>query len=267
VTASPSPPLRFGTVVIVGGGCYGTFYTRQLEAARAKGRVGFDELLIVDSDPGCRYTKEIAPGLDHRLVRQDWDDFFDEWLASESPDRPDAPDMIVPSPLMPHLMFRWLERRARRRWPGREVEVRPLLTGPGTPYDAGAPDGARYISFADWLCPVHCVEPALCPVTRAPRTWEMRDALHRWGEELGVDAVVTFHCEHQVHGVGMFSRDEVLAGDQALAQAGNRPGEAAILVGTHSSCHGAANLLHLGPGEGLIFRPTDAQPSEARHAP
>ena len=33
------------------------------------------------------------------------------------------------------------------------------------------------LSHADWLCPVHCTEPARCPVTRAPRTWEMRDTL------------------------------------------------------------------------------------------
>lgn len=246
---------RFGEVVIVGGGCYGTFYVRQMLEARARGKAEFTRLLVVDRDPGCQYTREIPPGDDHRLVASDWDGFFDAWLsptpgAAGSPNRPggEPPDMIVPSPLMPHLMFHWLVRRARARWPGRAVEVRPLETGPGTPYDVAAPDGTRYVSFADWLCPTHCIEPALCPVTRAPRTWEMRDAFSQWAQRVGAAGPVIFQCEHQVFGVGMFSGAEVLAGDALLAREGNQSGPVQLLVGTISSCHGAANLLHLGAG-------------------
>jgi len=245
---------RFGEVVIVGGGCYGTFYVHQLLDAKARGKAEFRRLLVVDRDSACRYTREIPPGEDHRLVVADWDAFFDRWLASAETAAPSAlesagpPDTIVPSPLMPHLMFHWLVRRARARWPGRVVEVRPLATGPGTPYDTAAPDGTRYVSFADWLCPTHCIEPALCPVTRAPRTWEMRDAFSRWARRLGAAGPVIFQCEHQVFGVGMFSGAEVLAGEALLARHGNQAGEVQLLVGTISSCHGAANLLHLGHG-------------------
>lgn len=260
--SGPAAPLRFGTVVIVGGGCYGTFYARQLLAAARRGRVAFTRLELVDRDPACRASRELPAGPSHRIVVSAWDPFFDGWLARAPTRAPDAaPDMIVPSPLMPHLMFHWLLRRARARWPGRAVSVSPLPSGPGTPYDVGAPDGARYVSFADWRCPVHCIEPATCPVTRAPRSWEMRDAFTRWAERLGATGCVTFRCAHQVFGVGMFSAAEVRAGDAVVAEAGNRPGEAAILVGTVSSCHGAANLLHLGAGDGLIFRPSRATPA------
>lgn len=145
-------------------------------------------------------------------------------------------------------MFHWLLRRARARWPRREVEVRPLTAGPGTPYDTAAPDGTRYVSFADWLCPTHCIEPALCPVTRAPRTWEMREAFGHWARRLGAAGPVIFQCEHQVFGVGMFSGAEVVAGDELLARHGSRGQQVQLLVGTISSCHGAANLLHLGKG-------------------
>ncbi len=246
---------RFGEVVIVGGGCYGTFYVRQMLEAKARGKAEFRGLLVVDRDPDCQYTREIPAGNDHRLVASDWDSFFDAWLSptrrdAQSPNRPiaESPDTIVPSPLMPHLMFHWLVRRAKARWPGRPVEVRPLETGPGTPYDTAAPDGTRYVSFADWLCPTHCIEPALCPVTRAPRTWEMRDAFSQWARRLGAAGPVIFQCEHQVFGVGMFSGAEVLAGDALLAREGNRAEAVQLLVGTISSCHGAANLLHVGAG-------------------
>ena len=88
------------------------------------------------------------------------------------------------------------------------------------------PDGTRYVSFADWLCPVHCIEPAVCPVIRGPRTWEMGEALGQLTDRLAAarptEGPVLFECRHRVHGVGMFDRAAVLAGDAVVARAGER---------------------------------------------
>jgi hypothetical protein len=151
---------------------------------------------------------------------------------------------------MPHLMYHWLVRRARHRWPGRTVETLPLTGGPSTPYDVPAPDGTRYVSFADWICPTHCIEPATCPATRAPRTWEMGEALESLARrhDPPLAGPVLFSCRHRAHGVGAFDRLEVLAGDALVSQAGARGAETDILVATVSSCHGAVNRLRLGPG-------------------
>jgi hypothetical protein len=243
--------VRFRDVVIVGGGCYGTFYAGQLERARARGRAVYRRLLIVDSNPACQAARELGEDDTRRLVTQAWGDFFDAYLGSASPASPGAPpDAIVPSPLMPHLMYEWLVRRARDRWPGRLIETRPVPAGPGTPYDASAPDGTRYVSFADWTCPTHCIEPAICPVIGAPRTWEMADAMEGLARRLDVAhptaGPVLFVCEHRVFGVGMFDVSAVLAGDAAVERAGRAPAPVDVLVGTVSSCHGAASLLHLG---------------------
>lgn len=245
-----SARVELGDVAIVGGGCYGTFYAGQLVRAAERGKVRYRRLLVVDRERACRFAAEIGSGPDRELVVADWGEFFDRWL-----DRPDDPqlgagDAIVPSPLMPHLMYEWLLRRARARWPGRTVEQRPLTTPLGTPYDTLAPDGTRYVSFADWLCPTHCVEPAICPVIRAPRTWEMGDALEQLAGRLrrtGPTAgPALFVCRHRAFGVGMFDVAAVLAGDRAVAEAGTRPGRVDVLVGTVSGCHGAVSLLHLG---------------------
>lgn len=239
-------------VAIVGGGCYGTFYAGQLIRAAGRDRVRYRRLLVVDRDPGCRFASELGAAADRELVVAEWGEFFDRWL-----DRPGGPeqgggDAIVPSPLMPHLMYEWLLRRARARWPGRVVEPRPVTMPLGAPYDVAAPDGTRYVSFADWLCPTHCIEPAICPVIRAPRTWEMSDALAELAARLDRDTPTAgpalFVCRHRVFGVGMFDAAAVLAGDRLLAEAGQRPGEVDVLVGTVSACHGAVSLVHLGAG-------------------
>ena len=245
-----SDRIEFRDIVIVGGGCYGTFYAGQLARAYARGRVAYRQLLVVDQNPNCQITRDLDVDPNRQLVVREWGDFFDEYLAGTSTPVGSPPDAIVPSPLMPHLMYQWLVRRARSRWPGRTIETRPLTLDPGTPYDTSAPDGTRYVSFADWICPTHCIEPAICPVIRAPRTWEMADAMEGLVRRLDLSAPtagpVLFVCEHRVFGVGMFDVSAVLAGDATVASAGERGSLVNVLVGTVSRCHGAVNILHLG---------------------
>jgi hypothetical protein len=251
-----SDKVAFRDVVIVGGGCYGSFYARQLERARERGRAVYRTLLVVDRDRNCQFAREIGEADTRQLVVREWGDFFDRYLAGVTAPLPGDPgDAIVPSPLMPHLMYEWLVRQARVRWPARMIETRPVPSGLGTPYDISAPDGTRYVSFADWTCPTHCIEPAICPIIRAPRTWEMADALEGLARRLDLShptaGPVVFVCEHRVFGVGMFDVAEVLAGDAAVSSAGGPGSPVDVLVGTVSSCHGAVNLLHLGWAEGL----------------
>ena len=241
--------LQLDEIVIVGGGCYGTFYTRQLIEARKRGKVEFHRLLVVDRNPECQAAPDLVGDPSRELVVQDWDQFFDEYLSRAADGRlssAEHPSVIVPSPLMPHLMYQWLLRRARERWPGRVVESRPLSEGPGTPYDVSSPDLVRYVSFADWICPTHCTEPSRCPIIRGPRTWEMREAIEDLAARLRMPAPILFECRHQVYAVGSFSVAEVVAGDRVVAEAGKRGEETDLLVGTVSACHGAINLLHLG---------------------
>jgi hypothetical protein len=245
-----SARVELRDVAIVGGGCYGTFYAGQLIRAAERGKARYRRLLVVDRDPGCRFAGEIGSGPDRELVVADWGEFFDRWLDRPGGPESGAGDAIVPSPLMPHLMYQWLVRRAGERWPGRLIEPRPLTDPIGTPYDATAPDGTRYVSFADWLCPTHCIEPAICPVIRAPRTWEMGEAMEALTARLSLTTPTAgpalFVCRHRVFGVGMFDAAEVLAGDRLVADAGSGPDEVDVLVGTISACHGAVSLLHLG---------------------
>jgi hypothetical protein len=246
-----SGSIVFRDIVIVGGGCYGTFYAGQLERARARGKVIYRRLLVVDRDAECQFARGLGEGEARQLIVRDWHEFFDGYLEAAVPTSAGEPaDAIVPSPLMPHLMYQWLFRRAQRRWPGRRIETHAVERAPGLPYDKAAPDGTRYLSYADWICPTHCIEPAICPVIRAPRTWEMSDAIEGLTHDLGrtrpTAGPVLFVCEHRVFGVGMFDVSAVLEGDAIVADAGKPKTPVDVLVGTISSCHGAVNLLHLG---------------------
>jgi len=262
-------PIAVHEFIVVGGGCYGTFYVRQLERARARGVLTYDRVLVVDRDPACQLTRDLPPSEHRELVVQDWDAFFDEYLApaplprgpaapppphplSPSPASGEGrrPSYIVPSPLMPHLMFNWLMRRAQSLWPGRELAQQPLTDAFGTPYDTLAPDGTRYVSWADWLCPTHCIEPATCPVIRAPRTWEMSETAHAVVERLSrteeVYGPALFVTRHLTDGVGAFAVSDAVAAERMLREAGASGRPSSLLIGTVSACHGALGLLGLG---------------------
>jgi len=159
-------------------------------------------------------------------------------------------DAVVPSPLMPHLMFEWLLQRARERWPHRRVESRALRREPSMPWQQAAPDGTHYVSFAEWVCPINCIEPPLCPEIRGPRTWSMPPAVRAYvaaerarGHDLA--GPVVFHCRHRAYGVGMFDTRDVLAGDRLVAASGAERATD-VLVGTVSHCHGALSILAVG---------------------
>src|SRR5205085_11861034 len=111
----PGPKTqRFGTIVVVGGGCYGSYYVRQLGRAARAGAVSWDLVCVVDRDPMCRVAQELKAGAESptagvEVIASDWPHFFDRYLADASERRGATEnDAIVPSPLMPHLMFEWL---------------------------------------------------------------------------------------------------------------------------------------------------------------
>ena len=241
-------------MVVVGGGCYGTFYASQLAKAKARGKTDYRTVIVVDRNAECQAKRELGEAPDRQFVISDWTAFFDEFLQPISPSaHPPIDDQIVPSPHMPHLMFDWVLRRARERWPARGVTVEPVPGTLTTPYDRPGADQTRYVSWADWVCPTHCIEPALCPAIGAPRTWEMSETVRELAERLRttgrpVQGPALFVCKHQVFGVGMFSAEAVRAGDRLVADAGANGAPAEILVGTISSCHGALNLLRVADG-------------------
>lgn len=245
VVAVSAPDERdYGTIIVVGGGCYGSYYVRQLEKARAADRIGFHSLTVVDRDTDCAVSKLASSAT---LVVSDWSDFFDEYLSSAASDSSDA---IVPSPLMPHLMYQWLVHRAHWRWPAREITTIPLPSEPPTPWKTAAPDGTHYASYATWVCPINCIEPRICPHTKGERTWTMPDAARAMVQQSSngagvMQGPVIFHCTHRAFGVGMFDTREVVAAD-AFVEAVAASSPADVLVGTVSHCHGAFNLLHVG---------------------
>lgn len=249
-----APPRSYGTITIVGGGCYGSYYLRQLHRARRAGALAWSRLVVVDRDPACRVASARGDDTDEPcdFVAAEWDDYFDRALgeAADASVRQDtSADAIVPSPLMPHLALAWLERRARARFGADVVRRLPLTVPPPTPWQRAGSDGTHYASFATWTCPVNCVEPVRCPVTRGHRAWSMPDAMRLYAQSLPESdrllGPLVFHCSHRAYGVGMVDVRDLVDADRFISANGAK-GHAEFLVATVSHCHGALGRLVVG---------------------
>lgn len=244
------PTHAYGRIVVVGGGCYGSYYVRQLLRAERASALTWRELVVVDRDPACAVSRlgadERPPRM--RVVAAPWEEFFAGFLGAAATAIECAADAIVPSPLMPHLMADWLAARARERWPDRPVRIAPIAELPSIPWQRSGEDGTRYVSFAEWICPINCIEPVRCPETRGSRSWSLPVALARSAGGAQGEAAperLLFHCTHRAYGVGMIDVRDVIRADATIA-AGGAAGETAFLVGTVSHCHGALRCIIIG---------------------
>ena len=249
--AGGAAPQSYGTITIVGGGCYGSYYLRQLHRARRASAIAWQRLVVVDRNPDCQVARGLRDGGDDpvEIVAADWDDYFDGALAAAVRQADRVRDAVVPSPLMPHLALSWLERRAGARFGAGAVRRLPLTVAPQTPWQRAGNDGTHYASYATWTCPINCIEPVRCPATRGHRAWSMPDAMRQYvaalpdGERLLGPLV--FHCSHRAYGVGMIDVRDLLSADAFIAE-NSATGRAEFLVATVSHCHGALGRLVVG---------------------
>jgi len=254
----PPASTALGTIVVVGGGCYGSYYVRQLRRARAAGKATWKRMLVVDRDPDCRVARELAASADANggaddgivVVVAAWPAFFAALLAAAAaaPER-HLRDAIVPSPLMPHLLFEWVVSRARERWPAERVVLATPDALADVPWQKAGGDATRYVSYATWQCPINCVEPRKCPHTGGARDWSFHESLvavqgGRAGARTAADGAIDtamLRVTHRTYGVGMIDVADVIAADAMVATALPRTGR--VRVATASHCHGAVGEI------------------------
>ena len=135
----------------------------------------YRRLLIVDRDPGCQFAGEVGRGRrPGSWCCPEWGDFFDGYLGRARPvdRRATRCDRSLPAHAAPHVRVAGPARsRALARPPDRDA--RPCRWGRAPPTTSWRPTAPATSPSPTGLCPTHCIEPAICPVIRAPRTWEM----------------------------------------------------------------------------------------------
>ncbi|MBI4308387.1 MAG: hypothetical protein HY684_06240 [Chloroflexi bacterium] len=229
--------------VVIGGGCYGCFHTRQLRKAHQSGKIHADRFLVVDRHADCRASREFAGDPLVRIVQADWPTFLCDYLDRQPPDT-DA--QMVPACWAPHLFFDWLTGSVQRALPGAITSRSPCDLRLGLPYEQTDAAGNRFLSEAGWRCPASCIEPAVCPAIKKPRDWNLAERIARAvPKSLGVDLAEVFLCRHYAYGVGTIPARELLAARDRVLAAAQASGSLRAAIATSSHCHGVVGILHV----------------------
>jgi hypothetical protein len=232
--------LRVPTFVVIGGGEIGSSYVRQLLRAVGAGRLETDRILVVDRDPRCAAGRFEDSRV--RLEPDEWDAWLDRNL-----DRLGPGDQLVPYHWAPHLLVGWLVRGLERA--GAHVERGGDVPAQGVPFERPTRDGDRALSYATWVCPPTCIEPALCPHTRGPKDWSLAGLLETGRPGDPFDGRLVFRSLHLVYGVGTIPVGDILAARERLRPVAGDPLRR-YLVATSSHCHALATVLSVTPGAG-----------------
>jgi len=236
--------------VIFGGGCYGTFYARQLLRAQKAGALAVDDILVVDHGERPHAADLLTDSAPLQIVRADWSDFLDAYLDGKIVSEDEH---VVPPPFTPHLAFGWLLRTLGRQFPDAHFTPESFNRLPGTPFQDQRGHGTLAVSHADWLCPVNCIEPARCPATRGPRDWDMDPTVRAFAASLekagqAVGRICLFHCHHLAYGVGTYPVQALLDARRDLSTDLADQRQLRFIAGTISRCHGALHLVHVRRG-------------------
>jgi hypothetical protein len=231
--------MRVPTFVVIGGGPIGSGSVRQLLRARDAGRLETERIIVVDRNPQCLAKDFSAPA---QLHVSDWVDWLSAHLGGLGRD-----DHLVPDHWAPHLLQKWLAGEVARA--GGTLVPAPLELDRRFPVERTTRDGDRALSYATWLCPPRCIEPALCPHTRGPKDWSLAQDLVREGPRS-----IVFQCLHLVYGVGTVPVADILAArDRVLSALAAGPER--YLVATSSHCHALAGAI-------LVTPPCDSPPPD-----
>jgi hypothetical protein len=231
-------PMEAGRFHIVGGGCFGSQYLRWLLRARSLGWLRCDSIEVIDRNPQCLAAREglVQPSV--RLHPLDWIDYFTAYLVENFSDETASQDHWVPSPLSPHILFLGFLRAAGRIFPQMSFRETAFREEIPTPVKMELPVGTLAVSFAEWRCPVNCIEPPRCPHIHQVRDWDMKDTLESYFHSHPHRSAHVLQCRHFIHGVGTIPCASIFEEFKKFLENLKRGEVTEVEVATVSGCHG-----------------------------
>ncbi len=180
------------------------------------------DILLIDKDMTvCQQAEENG----FRAVCSDGVEYLAMLKSS------DLPDMIIPSVPI-HLAYQWIKQQISLRQIPVPSEIISCLPNPMT-----GKTGEVYMSYADFICPDNCPEPAeICTFTREARKGTLYKLLESLSDEKFTSIVV--RSRQLAPGIGGYTPQAL---SDALEQV--RHSEKAILFSTACRCHGVMHAF------------------------
>ena len=210
-------------ILILGAGKFG------LKAARVLSQKKHNRVTVVDADPErC----EAVNGESIDGVSADGITCLVDRLKD-----PEPPDWVIPAiPL--HVAFEWLQTTLTE---GTALDILPVpeQVCAQLPNPIEGPTGQVYMSYADFICPADCPEPAdLCTFTGEAR----KGILHRVLAQIQFAEFtsVVVRSKQIAPGLGGYQPDDLFTARTAVLSASGP-----VLFSTACKCHGVMQAFRI----------------------
>ncbi|MBI2335694.1 MAG: hypothetical protein HYU97_02895 [Deltaproteobacteria bacterium] len=225
---------------VVGGGCFATQYTQWLLRSVKLNWLTFEKIICVDKNPQCKVTKEIQ---DPRVQLEcaEWYDFFPQLIINHYQDANAQQDHWIPSHMAPHILFHsFIKAIKLLEAIGSHQDIVSISFQEPfhTPVRLELASGDMAVSFAEWRCPMNCIEPTRCPAIQDARTWEMRDTMQAHLQKTSFDSFHYLQCQHLCHAVGTIPMMQIYQEFEKLLNKIKNQKIESFAIATISSCHG-----------------------------
>lgn len=222
------------SIYVLGGHKLSLSYIEKLFQARDEKIISFDQLHFIDPNTACAVTAKKISGI--HFIQKSYVNALSDLLPCLGP-----ADLLIPDHTAPHVLFQLFIDLLQKE--GKKVEVLPFTENLGTPYRKNFDSGVCAVSYATWMCPVDCDEPAICPHTQSARTW---DFLKRFAEFKPQDASIhPFHAQQLAYGVAQIPAMQIKNEWRKLQSAIQGDPKHSFIVATFSHCHGIVGKAQL----------------------
>lgn len=234
-------PSSYDTIYILGGHKLAWSYFEKLLDARRTGALSFKEAYLVDPDPDCFGSR--VKGSGSRVIVKKYDEFILDYVAR--PGDGTQNDILVPDHTARHVMLQVFMGLVEREFPSYRVALAPLKLPFATPFLSKSENDAIWaVSYATWICPPDCAEPAICPHIADTRAWDFDRSLAELFDEILAKAsnsavsVSRFPTRPLFAEIVQipFSHIRQVISDFLKALKAGPPLK--VIVATHSHCHG-----------------------------
>lgn len=236
--------LAYRHIHILGGHKLAVSYHDKISQAKAAGEIAYERLFCVTDDPKA-YAFDHVPQTN--IIAKSYSDFIEEVLSDPNPVSPR--DTIVPDHTAKHVMLQVFLSHVARRLPNFKTELKPFAADFTTPFLYKSENDAIWaMSYATWVCPPDCDEPAICPHIAESRTWDFFKTLPEAASQIATKSSVhLFGCEPLVAEISHIRLAKMAAELTAFDERLAGPVPFTALVATHSRCHGILGCFEVAP--------------------
>ncbi|MBI4412500.1 MAG: hypothetical protein HY541_08455 [Deltaproteobacteria bacterium] len=249
----PDRPKQIkGPIYVLGGGPLGCHYIGEIIRAKKEGLIDYPELFFIDPHSDVLAVTKFKNEALH--IENTYTGFLEELIVKRSATGEEA-GLLIPDHSAPHVLFRvFLDLiQNDKRFGERTTRIVSFPAKgddfPKTPFLKTLDSGICAVSYAQWVCPLECQEPNICPAINQERSWNFNETFSHYTRDhiesvtnhlAGGPAASThlFSCIQLVHGVAFIPIDHLFHEWDRLVHKLESQLKVELLVSTFSKCHG-----------------------------